>query len=129
MDKTVADILEKVKETAVEAGVIAGRAANAATKMANEVIETTKINLRIRELDKKIQVLLMDIGSQIYQANKNPDAGQPDLEGIFLEIDSIHFERAELQEKLKKPSNKCPSCDAKTGKNSFYCSKCGEKLV
>ena len=129
MDKTVADILEKVKETAVEAGVIAGRAANAASKMANEVIETTKINLKIRELDKKIQVLLMDIGSQIYQASKAPEAEQPSLEGLLLEIDAIHLERAELQEKLKKPSNKCPACDAKTGKNSFYCSKCGEKLV
>ena len=86
MDKRVKDLLEKVKITAGAAVEAAGKAAESAGKKAGEVVENTKLSLKIFDLNSEIEIAYKEIGRLVYMTHAGLEADAEELTGDVLAV-------------------------------------------
>lgn len=134
MDKKVNNFLEKVKVSAELfancTGKAATRAADAAGKTATSVMETTKLNLQIFDLNTELEILYKEIGKIVYDVHRGIDADQDDMQ-IKLELIDEKLEKiAAIKARLSevKSDKKCPNCGRDCSKDDTFCSSCGAQL-
>lgn len=134
MDPKVRNLLEKVKVSASiiadKTGKAATKAADAASKKATEVLEATKLNLQVFDLNTEVEILYKEIGKLVYDTHMGIEVSQEDVDNKILLVDEKLATVAELKEKLAsyKTSNKCPSCGRECEKEDTFCSGCGAQL-
>lgn len=132
MDEKVKDILEKVKLSATAAGEFAASTAEAAGKRAGEVVEVTKLNLQIFDLNNEISALFKQIGELVYKAHDNADADTSSIEEWLALIDEKKNTVSEIKQRILgfKHSKKCPNpeCGRDCEKNDTFCPRCGTQL-
>ena len=134
MDKKVSDFLEKAKISAEllasRSSVIAAQAADSASKTAVTVMETTKLNLQILDLNTEIEILYKEIGRLVYHVHIGAEADQEDMQiklGLIDEkLDQIASIRARLRE--VKELNTCPNCGKHCAEGDAFCRNCGAQL-
>jgi len=132
MDDKIKSILKAVKATAVAAGQAAGRAAEATGKKAGEVVEQTKLNLHIIDLESEINDLYKDIGRLVYASKNDTVIDTSEIEEKILRIDEKReeIEQARAKIDMLKRTRKCPNpdCGRKCSKEDKFCPSCGAVL-
>jgi ElaB/YqjD/DUF883 family membrane-anchored ribosome-binding protein len=132
MDEKIRNIISEVKTMAVAAGQAAGRAAEATGKKAGEVLEQTKLNLRIIDLESEINDLYREIGKTVYSAKSEAGIETISIEEKIALIDEkrdeIEYTRAKID--VLKKTRKCPNpdCGKRCSKDDKFCSSCGAVL-
>ncbi|MBR4879029.1 MAG: zinc ribbon domain-containing protein [Clostridia bacterium] len=124
------NLMEKVKITASQAAEAAGKAADVASKKAGSVVETTKLNLQIMDINSDIEILYKEIGKSVYLTHTGVEVDPDELENKLLIIDEklqlIESIKEELSE--KKATSKCPNCGKEYCKEDAFCASCGFEL-
>ena len=132
MEDRVKDIIKSIKSKAVVAGQSAQRTAEKAGRLAGEIVDQTKLNFRIGELENELSDKFVEMGKIVYEANSNPDADTGRLQDIIAEADAISDAIAEARAKLEESrrTKKCPNpdCGNICSKEDRFCPKCGAVL-
>ena len=134
MDKKVSDFLERAKVSAElfanRSSAIAAQAADSAGKTAATMMETTKLNLQIFDLNTEVEILYKEIGKIVYRVHIGAEADQEDMQiklGLIDEkLDKIASLRARLRE--VKADVVCPNCGKNCADGDQFCSNCGAQL-
>lgn len=123
--KASASILAgKTSEAALNAADIAG-------KKATSVVENTKINLKIFDLNTDIEIRYKEIGKIIYGVHIGEETNGDNLQQLMEEIDEKRKMISTLKEQQdeKKDKQVCPTCGKECNKEDEYCSSCGKPLT
>ncbi len=132
MDDKVKDIIRKVKSTATAAGYAAGKTAEAASRRASEMVEVTKLNLQVFDLNTEISMLHKEIGEIVYRAHKGEDTDGLGLEEKLALIDEKFSEIDVMKGRMEnlKRTKKCisPDCGKICAKEDRFCAHCGSPL-
>lgn len=132
MEEKVKEIIEKVRQSAVAAGELAAGAYESAGKVAGEVVETTKLNLQIFDLNNDVSTLYRKIGELIYKAHADSETDTTQLDEWLKVIDDKKAAVEETKQRIAelKRTRKCsnPECGVQCSKNDSFCPKCGTKL-
>ncbi len=123
MDAKVREILMKVKESAVDAGRSAG-------KVATDLVNQAKLNLRIVELNSEIESAYKNLGKMLYAVHTGIEIQADSIDETLTAIDVKKEEIQEIRETLQKAKAGliCPVCGKFVGKKAAYCSACGAKI-
>lgn len=123
MDAKVREILMKVKESAVDAGRSAG-------KVATELVNQAKLNLRVVELNSEIEGAYKNLGKMLYAVHNGIEIPADSIDETLMEIDAKKAEIDEIRDSLQKAKAGliCPVCGKYVGKKAAYCSACGAKI-
>lgn len=124
MDAKIREMLYKVKNSAVDAG-------KAASKAAGSVVEQAKLNLRIFDLNTEIDVSYKEIGKLVYSVHKGEEVCSEAIQTLIEAIDAKNAEIKTIREKLdagKTSALTCPKCGRTVGAQDAYCSGCGHKF-
>ena len=130
MDQKIKDLVERAKATAFNAANAAGKVADSASKKAGELVELTKLNFRIFDLNTDIELLLKEIGKCVYATHIGEEINADDITDRISQIDVKYEEIAKLKELMaeKKAVSKCPVCGIECDKEDTFCRGCGAAL-
>lgn len=132
MDKT--NFFEKAKVSAeilsARTGVTAAKAADAAGKTAVNMLNATKLNLQIFDLNTEIEILYKEIGKMVYSVHLGNEEDQNALHVKLQLIDEKLSKIGELQAQLnaQRAAAFCPNCGKQCRKDDTFCSHCGAQL-
>ncbi len=123
MDAKVREILMKVKESAVDAGRNAG-------KVATDLMNQAKLNLRIVELNSEIEGAYKSLGKMLYAVHNGVEIPADAIDETLTSIDAKKAEIDDIRDALQKAKagTVCPACGKYVGKKAAYCSACGTKI-
>lgn len=132
MEDRVKELFTKVKHTAAAAGKAAAEVCKNAGERAGDLVENTKINLQIFDLNHDLDELYRDLGKLVYAAHADPEADTQAVNGLLEQVDAKKAEVDALGEKLKDLRSLviCPNkqCAARCGKDDKFCRRCGTKI-
>lgn len=132
MEDRVKELFAKVKHTAAAAGKAAAEVYKNASERAGDLVENTKINLQIFDLNHELSELYLSLGKLVYAAHADPESDTQAVSGLLEQVDAKKAEIEALGEKLKDLRNSiiCPNaqCAARCGKDDKFCRRCGTKL-
>ncbi|MCI8538701.1 MAG: zinc ribbon domain-containing protein [Oscillospiraceae bacterium] len=130
MDERVWDLIDRVRHTAGKVGGAAGNTARSATRRAGNLVDVTKLNLQIFDLNGEVSDLLQEAGRMLYGAHQGEMVDVEAMEAVLSDLDEKNGQIDELKERvvLLKNSRPCPSCGAPCGKEDHFCKDCGGKL-
>lgn len=130
MDEKVRELLDKAKITAGLAADGAVKAAGVVSQKGTQLMEKTKRNLKVFDLNNEVELLMRDIGRMVYLTHTGVETDEAALEAKLAEIDQKYAEIAEIKEVLEaqKTTTVCPVCGKDCDKTDLYCRICGEKL-
>ncbi len=105
----------------------AKQVANAAGKKTEEVVESSKLQLQIFNLNASIQSAYETIGSLVYHAQKSGLDSSAEIEDALAQVDALFAQLEELEAKVAqiRKTKKCPNCGASCDADSRFCSRCG----
>lgn len=130
--RTVMKLFDKVKASAsIQAGKNAAlNAADIAGKKATSVVEATKLNLKIFDLNTDIEVRYKEIGKIMYAVHVGEETDGERLQELMTEIDEKQETIRQLKEQLSQKKEKvlCPVCGRECRKEDEFCASCGEPL-
>jgi len=132
MDKT--NFFEKAKVSAeilsARTGVTAAKAADAAGKTAVNMLNATKLNLQIFDLNTEVEILYKEIGKMVYSVHIGNEEDQATLQIKLQLIDEKLQKMGELQAQLsaERSTQFCPNCGKQCRKDDTFCSHCGAQL-
>lgn len=97
---------------------------------AQELGKISRINGRIKDLNRTIKDTYLQIGQTIYSEHK--DSPLPEVEALINKINDSFAEikkyEAELEE-LKAPKGiECPNCGTILEEDAAFCTNCGSKI-
>lgn len=123
MNMKAEEILAKVKEKAAVA-------ADYTAKQAGKVVETTKLNIRLYELNGDIEDNERRIGQIVYAAHRGETADQAELDALLVKLDAAHADAMDLRRKIAERRKKktCPSCGRACAEEDDFCSGCGASM-
>ena len=124
MDPKIREMLYRVKESAVDAGKVAG-------KFAGGVVEQAKINLSIFDLNSEIDVAYKEIGKLVFAVHKGEEISSEAIQSKIEEIDEKKQQVEILRKKLagvKGTSKSCPVCGRSVADKDVFCATCGYKF-
>lgn len=125
MDAKIREMLYRVKNSAVDAGKAAGKAAG-------NVMEQAKLNIRIFDLNTEIDVNYKEIGKLVYSVHKGEEICSEAIQTLIEAIDDKTAQIKTIREKLdsfKASALSCPTCGKTVSAKDVYCSACGHKFT
>ena len=130
MDEKVKELLEKAKLTAGMAADTAVKAAGVVTQKSTRLVEKTKQNFKVFDLNNEVELLMREIGRMVYLTHTGAETDEAALEEKLAQIDEKYAQLAALKEEQEaaKTTVICPVCGKSCDKNDLYCRVCGEKL-
>lgn len=130
MDDKVKDLLGRVRFAAQSVSSAAESAARSASRRAGDVVDISKLNLQIRELNADIATLLRDAGQIIYDAHLGAENNDAMLAQILEQLDLKNAQVMELRARIDaiKSQQRCPICGATCGAEDRFCKACGATL-
>lgn len=130
MDSRVASLLEKAKVVAGKTGAYAGRAAESASRAANDMALATKLNLQLFDLNTDCALLYKEIGKIVYRIHQGEDVPSEEMDARLDQLDETMARADALREQLAamKASVVCPECGKQCGRNDTFCAYCGARL-
>ncbi len=111
-------------------GKVANHAAGVASKKATNVVESTKLNLRIFDLNSELDQLYKELGKMLYDTHCGMEIDQEEIQVKLILIDEKCQAVSEIRNKLQslKTSSQCPNCGKECSANDVFCSGCGAQL-
>lgn len=130
MNDNVMTLLERVRETAVRMGDMAGVTARYAGKYAGQMVDVAKLNMRIYDLNSECNELLQEIGRMVYDTHQGQEPGADALTGLLSRLDEKNAEIAQLKDRIAalRSTRECQACGALCGTEDKFCRNCGAAL-
>ncbi len=130
MNDGVRALLDRVRETAVTVGDIAGVTARSAGRCAGQMVDIAKLNMRIFDLNSACGELLRAVGQVVYDTHLGQEPRDEVLTGLLRSWMRKKAETAELKERIAtlRSSRECPACGSLCGRGDKYCRSCGTAL-
>lgn len=106
------------------------KTAKDAAKASGELVEQTKLKLKVIELKDEITERYTKIGELYYSAAEYDLDNGDKIASLVSEIKDLKSDLDDVEAEIKrnKEMNKCTVCDAENDADDCYCSKCGNKL-
>jgi DNA repair exonuclease SbcCD ATPase subunit len=123
MRHSAENLADRTEEAASHAVDLAGRTAS-------DVVESTKLNKKIFDLNSDIDQLYLEIGKMLYDTHQGKAIEQDIVQEKLTQLDEKHEEIAALREKLsrRRRGKTCPVCGKECKADSTFCSECGARL-
>lgn len=130
MEQKVKELIERAKVTAANAASAAGKAADSASKKAGGLVELTKQNFRIFDLNTDIELLMKEIGKLVYATHRGEEIDADEITERLNQIDEKNEEIDRLKERIaeRKTVLRCPECGAACDREDAFCRCCGTEL-
>lgn len=130
MNEKLYELLDRVRETAVQASSVAADAAYGAGKKASELLGAAKANVQIAGLKADVNTALREAGELIYATHTGNPTDSDVLLAKLQEIDALKAQIAALQEQIGKEAapEVCPICGAEKKDGAAFCGECGGQL-
>lgn len=134
MDQRVNDLFGKIRTSAENlvdrTEEAASRAADVAGRKASGVVESTKLNLKIFDLNSDMDQIYREIGKMLYDTHLGEQVDQEMVQEKLSQLDEKHEEIERLRAKLNslKTVHKCPVCGKECKPDDAFCSECGSQL-
>ena len=130
MDDRVRDLMYRVKKTATAVGETAESAARYAGRRAGEMVDVTKLNMKIYDLKAEINSLLKDVGQVVYDAHTGTAPAEDKVDDLLKKIDARSAAIADCKDRIAMLRNlrDCPFCGAACGRMDKFCKECGHPL-
>ena len=130
MNEKLASLLEAVQRTALQAGDVAADAAYSAGKVAGELLNVAKLNVRIMDRKAAVNAALKEVGEILYATHTGYPSDSEILLAKLREIDGLKAEIAEMQAQIKREEEirTCRTCGSPVREGAAFCGECGEKL-
>ena len=130
MDEKVKELLEKARLTAGLAADTAVKAAGVVTQKGGQIVEKTRRNFQVFDLNNEVELLMRDIGRMVYLTHTGAETDEGELEEKLAQIDEKYARIGEIKAELEagKTTTACPVCGKSCDKTDLYCRVCGEKL-
>ncbi len=124
------DILNKIKKGAIQVKDEAEKFTKDAVDKTKKVIDRTKYNYTISELDGRINNILQGLGKTLYAEYQNGTEFDSDIMEKCQNIDDIKNEIDEIKKKIAQTKNGdiCYECGEIIEKDAAFCKKCGNKV-
>lgn len=123
------EFVNKVKQGAIKVKDEAEKFANVAVEKTKVVIDRTKYNYSISNLETKANEVLCQLGEKLYNEYKNGSEFDEDITAKCVLIDGIKKEIEEFKSKIAEAQNCeiCSQCGELVANDALYCPKCGAK--
>ena len=129
MDEKVKELLEKARLTAGLAADTAVKAAGVVTQKGGQIVEKTRRNFQVFDLNNEVELLMRDIGRMVYLTHTGAETDEGELEEKLAQIDEKYARIGEIKAELEAgKTTVCPVCGKSCDKTDLYCRVCGEKL-
>ena len=130
MNEKLAQLRDKIQNTAIEVSDTAADAAYGVGRRAGELLSVAKLNIRIMDLKGAVNTALREVGEMIYATHTGTLtesevllAKLQEIDGLRQQIDRLEREIARLQ-----GGAVCPFCGAAARSGDAFCRECGQKL-
>ncbi len=130
MEEKVRGLLNRVRGAARQAGESAEATARQASRMAGNVLDITRLNVQIYELNTDINTLLKNAGQIVYDAHLGIETNESLLYNILEQLDQKNSQVTELRARIDmlKHLRECPFCSASCTPEDHFCKICGGEL-
>lgn len=134
MDENLKSMLKQVRESAEVLAERTGKAASVAAekagKTAGNVLESTKLNLQLFDLNGEIEGLYKQIGRTVYEMHRGAEVEQEDVQVCLSRIDELQARIDQLKNRPKdgKATRTCPGCGRVCSEEDIFCRVCGTQL-
>lgn len=111
--------------------VNAKSAVNVFSKKAGELVDVSKLKINSAELHNEMSKKFEQIGKETYNSVKNDGNINEQVKILIVEIDKLYQELDQINQQIAVMKNKCKckECGCINNQDSFYCCKCGAKIV
>ena len=108
----------------------AKKAANAAGKKTEKLVELSKLKLAAMQVNTDIKALYEKLGGAVYSMQKAHYENPELVDSLVEDIDEKRTELKEIHDKIAvlQKAKECDCCHTKNPKDACYCLKCGSKL-
>ena len=130
MNEKLASLLESVQRTAIQASDVAVDTAYSVGKVAGELLNVAKLNVRIMDRKAAVNAALKEIGEILYATHTGNPSDSEVLLAKLREIDALKAEIADMQSRIKREEEQrtCRTCGSAVRDGAAFCGECGEKL-
>lgn len=130
MNEKLAELMDTVQKTAVQAADVAADAAYGVGKKAGELLSVAKLRIRIATLEGSVDECLMTLGEMLYATHTGDPTDSETLLAKLQEIDGLKAEIAALNAQIgrEQEAQTCATCGAAVKEGDAFCRECGEKL-
>lgn len=130
MNEKLAELMDTVQKTAVQAADVAADAAYGVGKKAGELLSVAKLRIRIATLEGSVEECLTELGGMLYATHTGDPTDSETLLVKLQEIDGLKAEIAALNAQLgrEREARTCATCGATVKDGDAFCRECGEKL-
>lgn len=124
------DFLNKLKKGVFQVKDEAEKITKDAVDRTRKVIDRTKYNYTVSELESRIKDVLAELGKKLYEEYENGNEFEGDIKEKCEKIDELKKEIDEIKLKIAEASNGtvCRECGAVLDKDASFCKKCGSKV-
>ena len=101
-----------------------------AGKKTDEAIRTSKLKVKISQLNSDIKNKYEKLGALVYDMAKTGEKDAEAFDALIAEIDAANAELEDISKQLDELRGKvtCSACGVKTDNDNAFCPKCGAKL-
>lgn len=130
MNDKVKELLEKAKASVGAVASETGRVAQNAVKKAGELVENTKLSIKVSEANSEIEDAYKEIGRLVYLTHSGEDVSSAAIEQLLEKIDRKNEEIKAYKDKIMatRSTVQCPNCGNECSRQSAFCSFCGNSL-
>lgn len=130
MNDKVKELLEKAKASVGAVASETGRVAQNAVKKAGELVENTKLSIKVSEANSEIDDAYKEIGRFVYLTHSGEDVPSAVIEQLLEKIDRKNKEIKVYKDKIMatRSTVQCPNCGNECSRQSAFCSFCGNSL-
>ena len=123
MNRNTEDLIARVMAKAAVA-------ADYTAKKTGEVVNATKLNYKLMEINGRIDACERAIGRAVYAAHCGEEADPAALDAEFAALDALHAEAEETQRKITAAKRRklCRVCGKANPQDARYCIECGAEL-
>lgn len=105
-------------------------AVDALGEKAGQLVDVSKLNIKMAELKNDMKNGYINLGKAVYKAKKDNATDDATINYEIAQIDNLSLQIDELKKQIATMTNKvlCKSCGQPNEKGSHFCTKCGEEL-
>ena len=123
------DILNKLKKGIFQVKDEAEKFTKDAVDKTKKVIDRTKYNYTVSELESRVKDVLAELGKKLYEEYENGTEFEGDIKEKCEKIDELRKEIEEIKLKIAETKNGtvCKECGCVLEEDASFCKKCGSK--
>ena len=97
---------------------------------AGQIVDVSKLNIRMVELKSDMKNEYETLGKVVYKAKKENVEDDVTINYEIAQIDNLNMQIEELKKQIATMKNKvlCTSCGEPNEIGAHYCSKCGDQI-